>query len=158
MSDGKCGQSCLSYYYLPFVAHERLSAIRIKLKEFDRHIGSKNNAFRSDVENIEATKVSLHQQHQYVAQQIKTLNNSSIEFEFNNCFTRKLCQASRAYNYTVYKRWLTLFPMFQMFLANESKIHANIYNSAMIEGMTEEMMSHFESKLNILVMHYYTMT
>lgn len=88
--------------------------------------------------------IELHKQE--VARNIHQINNNSLEYEFNSYLTKEICSNSRDNTYTAYQRWLLFYPLLQIFMANEEKIHANIYHNAVVEGCLAELQSHKESK------------
>lgn len=135
-------------------AEDKLGEIRQKLKDFDNRIGSRTKAIKvnchclgfkytihtltsfsqSELISVEDAKENIATQREEVVSNIKQINNATLEYEFNNFITSFICDTTRNYSYSVFKRWLLFYPLLQLYMANESKVNANVYASAVVEG------------------------
>ena len=114
--------------------------------------------FQAEMTTVDDTKENLQLQKLEVTNNIKQINNATLEYEFNNRLTRRICEAARTYNYETYRRWLLYYPILQLFMSNENKVHNNIYHSAAVEGLRTELLSHAEIRTTLEVKYSFTPT
>ncbi len=136
---------------LSITAEDKLEIIRQKLKDFDQRVGSRTKAIKvidfassqyfitiylrqNELTTVEDAKENIAIQREEVVSNIKNINNATLEYEFNNFVTTHICDTTRNYSYSVFKRWLLFYPLLQLYMANENKVNANVYASAAVEG------------------------
>ena len=95
---------------------------------------------------LEQLRIDIAKQIKDVKENISIMSKESSEWAFANNLTTAVCEEAKSSAFNAYNRWIAAFPVIQIWMAMEFYSMAAIESGAHLEGLSEELLAHTETK------------
>lgn len=95
---------------------------------------------------LEELRIDIARQIKDVKENISVMSKESSEWAFANNLTTAVCAVAKSSAFSAYNRWIAAFPVIQIWMAMEAYSLAAIESTAKLEGLSEEILAHTETK------------